>query len=395
MTDVRGDLDTLQIVSSWIESLSRPENMYVVEHVTKEAVHAIKNDAVKETLNVISSQVQNIAEQMDNMRWLVKHYRILHEFAQTCTKTLSEDDLMQKAYEMVSQVMPTDSFYIALYNEGDAFIHFPLLMDNDKRYPRDVTEFGENYTSNVIRARKIVHLQEITEPEEGDASFGENETRSGIFVPIIINDEIKGVISAQSYANYAYRKEHEELLQIIGMQVFSSIETARLYKKIYTMSQTDELTGLKNHRAFHEDLSRYMEEPTKGIAIVMIDSDNLKKVNDTYGHDIGDLYLKVLAKGIQSINCDCIDGYRYAGDEFMLIIRNHEKEHIKEAYQRLKVYYQQHPIEIEMEKVEVSISAGVAYYPLHGSSVDLLKKSADTALYLAKKNGGNQLYVAM
>ncbi|MDG4657269.1 hypothetical protein P6P90_10395 [Ectobacillus antri] len=150
MEEIEVELRALKIVSSWIKKLSHSENR------DKMLTYEVQNQEAREMLAIISSQLQQVEEQMENMRWLVDHYRILHEFAQTCTKTLNEDELMQKAYTMVSQVMPTDSFYIALYNEGDTFIRFPLLIDNEKLYPEDVTEFGENYTSDVIRARKIV-----------------------------------------------------------------------------------------------------------------------------------------------------------------------------------------------------------------------------------------------
>jgi small-conductance mechanosensitive channel len=66
-----------------------------------------------EVVDSILSQLQEINEQMENMTWLNKHYKILHDFAQVCSKTLDEHTLLRKAYEMVSQVMATDAFYIA------------------------------------------------------------------------------------------------------------------------------------------------------------------------------------------------------------------------------------------------------------------------------------------
>jgi diguanylate cyclase (GGDEF)-like protein len=350
----------------------------------------------KEVVESIFLQLHEINEQMENMTWLNNHYKILHEFAQVCSKTLDEHILLNKAYEMVSQVMATDAFYIALYTEGDSHIHFEFMVDHGKIYPKELIEFGENYTSTVIRSREIIHQTKAPQSLEysESATFGENDTSSCLFVPVIIDDQVKGVISAQSYSDFAYRTEHEELLQIIGTQVINSIETARLYERIYKMSQTDELTGLKNHRAFHEDLSKLMMDDDQDITLVMVDSDNLKKVNDNYGHDIGDLYLQVLANGIKSISAPSIEGYRYAGDEFMIIITTKLNNGIEELYERLKEYYMQNPIQVPQNQIHVSFSTGVAIYPEHGSSVDSLKKSADKALYVAKKLGKNKLVMA-
>lgn len=350
----------------------------------------------KEIIGSIFLQLSEINKQMENMKWLNKHYKILHDFAQVCSKTLDEHILLNKAYEMVSQVMATDAFYIALYTEGDSHIHFVFMVDHGKLYPKELVEFGDNYTSSVIRSREIIHQKKAPQSLEysENATFGETDTSSCLFVPVIIDDHVKGVISAQSYSDFAYRTEHEELLQIIGTQVINSIETARLYEQIYKMSQTDELTGLKNHRAFHEDLSKLICEEQEEITLVMIDSDNLKKVNDNYGHDIGDLYLRVLADGINSISGQDIEGYRYAGDEFMILVTKKLPLGIEDMYERLIDYYKQNPIYISNTQINISFSTGVATFPHHGTSVDSLKKSADNALYAAKKLGKNKIVIA-
>jgi diguanylate cyclase (GGDEF)-like protein len=345
-------------------------------------------------IDSLLSQIEDINEQMEKMNWLNKHYKILHDFAQICSKTLDEEILLNKAYEMVSQVMPTDSFYIAQYTEGDSQIHLALMVDRGKPFPIKVLDYGDNYTSKAIRSRDIIHHHDASLRDESDLIVGVVNPNSCIFVPIIIDDQVKGVISAQSYSEFAYRKEHEELLQIIGTQVINSIETARLYEKIYQMSRIDEMTELKNHRAFHEDLSLILSNEEHQITLVMIDSDNLKKVNDSYGHDMGDKYLKVLADGIKSICGENIEGYRYAGDEFMIIIKPPFNNDINELYGKLMEYYSHHSIQVLNNQITVSISSGVAKYPHHGSSVDSLKKSVDEALYEAKNQGGNRVVFA-
>jgi len=112
-------------------------------------------------------------------------------------------------------------------------------------------------------------------------------------------------------------------------------------------------------------------------------------VNDHFGHDVGDKYLKILADGIKSICNKTIEGYRYAGDEFMIIVKSSQE--IMPLFEKLKEYYLLHPITIRGEQIFISISTGVSVYPKHGVTVDSLKKSVDTALYSAKKQGGNQI----
>lgn len=390
-----GKYNVLSIINNLLKNMGTSKNLLSKE-ICDDIESNIDSMDEQKVADSILIQLEEINEQIENMSWLNKHYKILHDFAQICSKTLNEDILLNKAYEMVSQVMPTDAFYIALYTEGDSHIHFVFMIEHGEIYPEEYVEFGDNYSSKVIQTREIFHqkkaVQNVVHNES--ATFGVNDTSSCIFVPVIIDDCVKGVISAQSYSDFAYRKEHEELLQIIGTQVINSIETARLYEKIYTMSLTDEMTGLKNHRAFHEDISKWIKEKNQELTLVMIDSDNLKKVNDSYGHDHGDKYLQVLADGIKSICDENMEGYRYAGDEFMLIIKSPTENKMEQLYERLMDYYTRNPIYISTDQINVSISAGVAHYPKHGNSVDSLKKIVDEALYVAKKQGGNRLVMA-
>lgn len=390
--DMEGIHKVLRIVTNLLKKVGTERNI-ITKDVYSDIVKTIGDNEDKEAVESLLSQLQKVNVQMENMSWLNEHYKILHDFAQVCSKTLNEEILLKKAYEMVSQVMPTDSFFIALYTEGNPLIDFIFMIEKGILYPKQYVKIGNNFTSRAIRTKEIVHPKKVSH-DQTDATFGVTNTKSGIFVPVIIDDQVKAVISAQSVSDFAYRKEHEELLQIIGNQVIHSIETARLYEKIYLMSQTDELTGLKNHRAFHNDLSNLIGDEDKKIILMMIDSDRLKKVNDNFGHDIGDLYLKVLGDGIKSICNENIVGYRYAGDEFMIIINSCLNNIVETIYGKLSDYLVKHPIKIGENKITVSISTGVAIYPEHGSSVDSLKKSADQAQYKAKKQGGNQMVTA-
>ncbi|MBP2239613.1 diguanylate cyclase (GGDEF)-like protein [Cytobacillus eiseniae] len=379
----------LGIITNLLKRMGMEKNI-ISKDVYQEMIQAIGENDEKEGMEACLSQIQKVNIQMENMSWLNEHYKILHEFAQVCSKTLNEEVLLKKAFEMVSQVMPTDSFFIALYDESDPLIHFIFMVENGIFYPNDYIKLGNNFTSKAIQTKEIVHPQKLKQ-DQTDATFGVTDSKSGIFVPVIIDDHVKAVISAQSVSDFAYRKEHEELLQIIGNQVINSIETARLYEKIYLMSQTDELTGLKNHRAFHNDLSKLISSGSKKITLIMIDSDRLKKVNDTFGHDIGDLYLKVLADGIKSICDEHIIGYRYAGDEFMIILHSPSSETSEGIHQKLVNYLKTHPIIIDDNEITVRISSGVAVYPENGSTVDSLKRAADQAQYRAKNLGGSRL----
>jgi len=353
------------------------------------------NDEERRRVDSILFKLQLINDQMENMKWLNKSYRILHDFANLCSKTLDETILLNQAYKMVSQVMPTDAFYISLYDSELDEVSFLVMIENHIIYPNETMKLSDNYTSEVIRTRRTIHLQKADPDVIGKpgATFGVNTTKSCLFVPIVVDDQVRGVISAQSFKSFAYKKEHEELIRIIGAQVINSIFTARIYATTFKRARIDEMTQLKNYRAFHEDLEKLIANNAK-FSIVMIDSDNLKRINDQYGHDFGDHYLVELAKGLQAVCNKSINAYRYAGDEFMFLVNSEDTKEATHLFYRLIDYYASHPL-IKIEKeIYISISTGIAHYPANGYTVEEIKKSVDNALYEAKKSGKNQVVYA-
>jgi diguanylate cyclase (GGDEF)-like protein len=331
----------------------------------------------------LGSNLHQSSHRIDNLTWMNMHYRILHDFALICSKTLDVDTLLKQAYKKVSEVMPTDCFYLASYNEGEDFFNILLLVDMGECLKPFAVKIGENNGSRVIKSRQTIHHRIESDDKGERLIIGTEDTISHIFVPIIIEDKVRGIISAQSRKAFAYRKEHEELLQIIGGQVLASLETARLYETIKKMSYTDDLTGLKNRRAFHDDLSLLLNRDNPFASIVMLDLDNFKSVNDQYGHDIGDLYLKRFTEGIKSLCNEKVEGYRYAGDEFMLII-NDPSIIQNEFLSKLTKFCKEQPLILVEKDLFISFSSGVAVYPFDGNSIDVLKKSADVSLYSSK-----------
>ncbi|WP_163099254.1 sensor domain-containing diguanylate cyclase [Peribacillus alkalitolerans] len=332
----------------------------------------------------LEDRLETLHKNIESLNWLNGHLRILADFALTCAKTLNEEVLLRKAYELVSRVMPTDAFFLATVEEEKNIIYFPFLIDDGNEYHGSTLELGgDSFTSNVIKEGKTIHLKSENDIDQVYETVGDDDTKTCIFVPLIIDEQVRGVISAQSHKEFAFRKEHEELLLIIGNQVLSSIETARLYKKIYELSILDEMTGLGNFRAFHNDISKALDE-VDSLALIMLDSDNLKGINDNYGHENGDYYLTRLAEGMKTLCNEDIGAYRYAGDEFMFILRSPTKDKVEAIITKLDEYLTNHPLNVKDGYIKVAFSAGTSKYPEDGTTVEELKRVADQELYKAK-----------
>jgi diguanylate cyclase (GGDEF)-like protein/PAS domain S-box-containing protein len=170
------------------------------------------------------------------------------------------------------------------------------------------------------------------------------------------------------------------------------MERDQAQKRIRTLAYTDELTGLASRAHFYQHLEELLK--TSGrynhrFGLLYIDLDDFKGINDSLGHDAGDLLLKTIAKRLQS-TCREIDFVaRLSGDEFCVLAEEIEDNYAANFAQRCLDAISQ-PIELSARKLTPACSIGIARYPEDGEDITTLLKAADTSLYAAKENGKNQ-----
>ena len=160
--------------------------------------------------------------------------------------------------------------------------------------------------------------------------------------------------------------------------------------RVKANSDTDELTGLYNIRGFnalarHEfgQAARYH----RGFSLMMIDSDHLKEINDTYGHAAGDQLIQTIANVTRNAVKSTDILARYGGDEFVCLLPGASQQSASQVAERIRQRLADEPLVMEAETVRITVSIGVAAYPVHGNTLDNLSKSADRALYVSKARG--------
>lgn len=152
-------------------------------------------------------------------------------------------------------------------------------------------------------------------------------------------------------------------------------------------SQHDFLTGLSNRNKFMSDLEDMFRQK-KPCTIMMLDIDDFKKINDTKGHTAGDDALRQVAARLKEMDCQILTPYRYAGDEFIVILRSNQSKIVeKAAYQMRQVFSK--PFLLAGEKSKICGSIGIACYPKDTEDMEQLIVCADDAMYKVKKNGKN------
>ena len=164
--------------------------------------------------------------------------------------------------------------------------------------------------------------------------------------------------------------------------------------KIKTLSETDELTGIFNMRAFHKMLERVMlqsERYAHAFSILMIDSDSLKAINDSMGHDAGNRLLRNTVKAIQDNLRQTDVIARFGGDEFIVLLPETSARHAMDVAERIRATIESSPLNERGKQMAVTASLGIASFPEHGKDADVIIERADRAMYLSKNAGKNRV----
>ena len=174
-------------------------------------------------------------------------------------------------------------------------------------------------------------------------------------------------------------------------------EAARTHGKVLeSLALTDPLTGLPNRRLLVDRLQTAIAHARReqcGMALLYLDLDGFKEINNTLGHAAGDALLKMIAARLGSSVREEDTVARLGGDEFLIVLRLSGADHASQvAIKVIKAVSQ--PYVIDGRPVSITVSAGIGLYPVHGEDADTLMKSADVALYEAKRAGKNGYRIA-
>ena len=163
------------------------------------------------------------------------------------------------------------------------------------------------------------------------------------------------------------------------------------------LSETDELTGIYNMRGFAVIATRLFAQAQRydrPASLLMVDSDNLKQINDTLGHESGNRLLRHVVKSMQAQLRFTDVAARYGGDEFVVMLPDTPMRGALEVAERMRRAIEEAPFAAEESRVACTVSIGAASYPEHGRTLDALISRADRALYKAKSGGRNRVEAA-
>lgn len=372
-----------------------------------------------ETLKTLSNHCAGAMERIwaqEALTLMAERLKVLYQAAHAISASLDMDELCDAIHRTVEKVMPCDDFVIDGYDAKTNEI-VPIYAIE---YPRKrVTT--EKYFADHGMAGRIVHTQasilfnSIGEMETSGIDFvmfgtsQHDEIQSILAVPMILHGKVVGMISAQSYKENAYTNDDQYLLQLLASHAAIAIENSRLFTTIQYLADTDPLTGILTRRKFFELTEREFnltKRYKKPLSVIMLDVDEFKKFNDRFGHQVGDMVLKLVASQCKSSLRDVDIVGRLGGEEFSVALPGTNLEQAIQVATRLCRLVEEANLEeaehlfevttgerIEKDAVKVTVSVGVATFDESCKNVDMLMDHADRAMYTVKNMGRNKINV--
>ncbi|MDB5983403.1 MAG: sensory box protein, partial [Pseudomonas sp.] len=320
------------------------------------------------------------------------------EFIQAALYAISEaahttEDLLalfQRIHQIIGELLPTLTFSVALYDETTDQLNFAYHVDEQEQTPA-MRAVADALSAEVLRTGQPLRLTPDTlgaYPELLRPMMA-SESLCWLGVPLHSHRGTIGVLIVRIGSVGARdTKKDLELLQFVSTQVAAAIERKQLQARLQYMAQYDQLTHLPNRQLFHDRLQTALARARRDrgqFALLYLDLDKFKQVNDTLGHAVGDLLLQEVAQRLKRSVRESDTVARIGGDEFLVLL-----EHIQCAEDPLRVADKIHlalsqPLSVDGHTLSTRISIGIACYPEHGLEDKQLLKHADEAMYFAKK----------
>jgi diguanylate cyclase (GGDEF)-like protein/putative nucleotidyltransferase with HDIG domain len=324
----------------------------------------------------------------------------LYEIAQTMGTTLGVADTMTHISSKLSGLVPFSTCALFLYADNNEMLYCRFATGTDAEMIQQLAlKSGTGLSGWVARNRRpLVNARPAADLEAAGSDLP-TSLQSALVCPLIYGDSLIGTLAVYHTAPGFYRDDHRRLLDRVCEQAAAVIHNAVVFEQTQEASLTDPLTGLPNVRFMFMHLTRELARARRlasEVSLIVMDLNDFKDINDTFGHHVGDRALrevaKVLRTGIRPYDV-CV---RYAGDEFIVVLAGcgrEEAEHKRVELQRAvdAVIFEAAPDRF----VPLSLSAGASVFPHDGDTYESLLAKADSRMYgdksARKRDGQRQL----
>ena len=410
--------------------------IYVAQHI----LTALERKQAKTDLEIrVAERTRELADAMSELQQEVlerqrnEHLqRALYRIAERAAAADSMSDFYTNVHAIVGDLLNARNFYIALVTEDGKELEFPYSVDeiNSRRPRRPMANGMTEYVIGTGRALLADRARIDALVGSGDVQrFG---TRASFWlgVPLICNERTVGVLAVQSYSPDApFTERDQELLTFVAYHIASGLERKRARESLVLdnavlearvgertralalanrdltqqIIERERIEARLTHEAFHDGLTGlpnralllqrlgtaiqgFRKDPGKRFAVLFLDLDRFKVVNDSVGHLVGDEMLKAAALRLAA-SCTPFMVARLGGDEFAVLVDNLPNPEMAVSVAERLIAALNDPIRVGNKEMFTSASVGIAYADTHYTKAEELLRDADTAMYRAKARG--------
>ncbi|MCS6912740.1 MAG: diguanylate cyclase [Myxococcales bacterium] len=359
-----------------------------------EEEEALLRQAAEQMLRGLQSE--RVFTQVERSRYELER---LYRASERLNRALTPDEVHATAFAAAAEICSID---FAALTSFDATLHRHSVVAAQGEEHARVPLVGLSFPDNSGLVAMAVKNRHMLPPDgvlraERSPVFDDQTCLVGIesllVLPLGCGGEVVGTLVLGARAAQLFSKEQREMLAVLANHVAVALANARMYQAMEAMATTDGLTGLTNRRAFgerFEEMLRRAERQGKHLTLMLTDIDHFKRINDTYGHPVGDAVLKRVAQVVQSCMRKVDLAARYGGEEFAIVLELTDRDGARQLAERLRREVQALCFHSEKGPFQCTLSLGMATFPLDGRDAPTLIAHADQALYFAKQNGRNR-----
>lgn len=335
-----------------------------------------------DTLNLRTSELEKSQAQLE----------MIYENTRILAALLDNDGVIREVMRIMGATLQYPTCAVILKDKWGNFYYRARSVEGKQNFHLKAID-----TQAVELVRKVavmgepIRLRDVRERTDYQALM--TSAASIMVVPMTSHNMTHGLLLAESGQIDRYSERDVQMLTIVARSAALAIENSELHKRMEELTTIDELTETYNYRYFVQKLQEEKKRALRydvPVSIIMVDIDWFKKLNDTYGHEIGNIVLRELSRIVKRCIRDVDIFARYGGEEFVVILPQTPQIEASQIGERIREQVEATIIDAgPAGKLKITVSVGVSSFPENGRSQEELVSVADQALYRAKGSGKN------